>query len=79
MSYGLSKSSTKLIPSGIVALIMIDVTRSGVVGAVDMTMSQSNFQPLLFMFSAQNHHRNQQDIYFHINEYMTIQAITFNL
>ena len=81
MSYGLSKSSTKLTPSGIAALIMIDVTWSEVVRAVDMTMSQSNFQPLLFMFSAQNHHQNQQDLYFHtyIYEYMTIEAITFNL
>ena len=60
MSYGLSKSSTKLTPSGIAALIMIDVTRSEVVRAVDMTMSQSNFQPLLFMFSAQNHHLNHR-------------------
>ena len=79
MSYGLSKSSTKLTPSGIAALIMIDVTWSEVVRAVDMTMSQSNFQPLLFMFSAQNHHQNQQDLYFHIYEYMTIEAISFNL
>ena len=69
MSSGSSKSFMKLTPSGIIALIMIDVTWSGIVGAVDVKISLSNFQ-LLFMFMCgfQNHHQNQH--FFYISIYM---------
>ena len=68
MSSGSSKSFMKLTQSGTIALIMIDVTWSEIVGAVDVKMSLSNFQ-LLFMFMCgfQNHHQKTTVfLYFHI-------------